>query len=74
MAIWKLAPALLEACLVLKLLRRVHNFNSVLMELIGDILPPGVINIVNGFGTRQSFGNKQKKYQLLLQVLQLQDV
>jgi aldehyde dehydrogenase len=22
----------------------------VLMELIGDILPPGVVNIVNGFG------------------------
>jgi aldehyde dehydrogenase len=51
MATWKLAPALAAGnCVVLKPAEQTPMSVMVLMDLIGDILPPGVINIVNGFG------------------------
>jgi aldehyde dehydrogenase len=51
MAIWKLAPALAAGnTVVLKPAESTPISILVLMELIGDILPPGVVNIVNGFG------------------------
>lgn len=51
MAIWKLAPALAAGnCVVLKPAESTPTSILVLMELIGDLLPAGVINVVNGFG------------------------
>jgi aldehyde dehydrogenase len=51
MAVWKLAPALAAGnCVVLKPAEQTPLSILVLAELIADILPPGVINIVNGFG------------------------
>jgi len=51
MAVWKLAPALAAGnTVVLKPAEQTPASILVLMELIGDILPPGVVNIVNGFG------------------------
>src|SRR5712671_4659828 len=51
MATWKLAPALAAGnCVVLKPAEQTPMSILVLMELIQDILPPGVVNIVNGFG------------------------
>ncbi|AYK08524.1 aldehyde dehydrogenase [Brevibacillus laterosporus] len=51
MAIWKLAPALAAGnCVVLKPAEQTPASILVLMELIGDLLPPGVVNVVNGFG------------------------
>ena len=51
MAIWKLAPALAAGnCVVLKPAESTPTSILVLMELIGDLLPAGVVNIVNGFG------------------------
>ncbi|MFC5559558.1 aldehyde dehydrogenase [Ureibacillus thermophilus] len=51
MAVWKLAPALAAGnCVVLKPAEQTPTSILVLMELIGDLLPPGVVNIVNGFG------------------------
>ncbi len=51
MAVWKLAPALAAGnTVVLKPAESTPISIMVLMELIGDILPPGVVNIVNGFG------------------------
>lgn len=51
MAVWKLAPALAAGnCVVLKPAEQTPVSIMVLMELIEDLLPPGVINIVNGFG------------------------
>ena len=51
MAVWKLAPALAAGnCVVLKPAEQTPASILVLMELIGDLLPPGVLNIVNGFG------------------------
>ncbi|MBZ3695122.1 aldehyde dehydrogenase [Phyllobacterium calauticae] len=51
MAIWKLAPALAAGnCVVLKPAEQTPASILVLAELIGDLLPPGVLNIVNGFG------------------------
>lgn len=51
MAVWKLAPALAAGnCVVLKPAEQTPASILVLMELVGDLLPPGVINIVNGFG------------------------
>jgi aldehyde dehydrogenase len=52
MAVWKLAPALAAGnTVVLKPAESTPISILVLMELIGDILPPGVVNIVNGFGS-----------------------
>ncbi|MBL8846578.1 MAG: aldehyde dehydrogenase family protein [Hyphomicrobium zavarzinii] len=51
MACWKLAPALAAGnCIVLKPAEQTPMSIMVLMDLIGDLLPPGVINVVNGFG------------------------
>ncbi|MBM7842359.1 MULTISPECIES: aldehyde dehydrogenase family protein [Herpetosiphon] len=51
MATWKLAPALAAGnCVVLKPAEQTPTTILVLMELIGDLLPPGVVNVVNGFG------------------------
>src|ERR1700680_1120066 len=51
MAVWKLAPALAAGnCVVLKPAEQTPLCIMVLMELIADILPPGVVNVVNGFG------------------------
>lgn len=51
MAVWKLAPALAAGnCVVLKPAEQTPVGILVLLELIGDLLPPGVVNVVNGFG------------------------
>jgi aldehyde dehydrogenase len=51
MAVWKLAPALAAGnCVVLKPAEQTPWSILVLMELIGDLLPDGVLNVVNGFG------------------------
>ncbi|MBL7868596.1 MAG: aldehyde dehydrogenase [Flavobacterium lindanitolerans] len=51
MATWKIAPALAAGCCtVVKPAEQTPVSIMVLMELIGDILPPGVLNIVNGYG------------------------
>jgi aldehyde dehydrogenase len=51
MATWKLAPALAAGnCVVLKPAEQTPASILVVMELIADLLPPGVVNIVNGYG------------------------
>ncbi len=51
MATWKLAPALAAGnCVVLKPAEQTPASILVVMELIQDLLPPGVVNVVNGFG------------------------
>jgi len=51
MAAWKLAPALAAGnCVVLKPAEQTPASILVWAELIGDLLPEGVLNIVNGFG------------------------
>ena len=51
MAAWKLAPALAAGnAVVLKPAEQTPAGILVLMELVGDLLPPGVLNVVNGFG------------------------
>ncbi|TFB14595.1 aldehyde dehydrogenase family protein [Filobacillus milosensis] len=51
MATWKLAPALATGnCVVLKPAEQTPASILVLMELIEDLIPAGVLNIVNGFG------------------------
>ena len=51
MGVWKLAPALAAGnAVVLKPGEQTPASIMVLMELLADILPPGVVNVVNGFG------------------------
>ena len=51
MAAWKLAPALAGGnCIVLKPAEQTPASILVLMELIADLLPGGVLNVVNGYG------------------------
>ncbi len=51
MATWKLAPALAAGnAVVLKPAEQTPASILFLMDLIGDLLPPGVVNVVNGFG------------------------
>ncbi len=51
MACWKLAPALAAGnCVILKPAEQTPVSILIFMELVGDLLPPGVLNIVNGFG------------------------
>jgi aldehyde dehydrogenase len=51
MAAWKLAPALGAGnCVVLKPAESTPISILILVDLIADLLPPGVLNIVNGFG------------------------
>ncbi len=53
MATWKLAPAIAAGnCVVLKPAEQTPLSILVVMELIADILPPGVVNVVNGFGVK----------------------
>ncbi|WP_372438782.1 aldehyde dehydrogenase family protein, partial [Pandoraea sputorum] len=51
MAAWKLAPALAAGnCVVLKPAEQTPLSITVFAELVGDLLPPGVLNIVQGYG------------------------
>jgi len=51
MATWKLAPALAAGnCVVLKPAEQTPASILVWLELVQDLLPPGVLNVVNGFG------------------------
>jgi aldehyde dehydrogenase len=51
MAVWKLAPALAAGnAVVLKPAEQTPASILYLISVIGDLLPPGVVNIVNGFG------------------------
>ena len=51
MAVWKMAPALAAGnCIVLKPAEQTPASIMVLLEIIGDLLPNGVLNVVNGFG------------------------
>ncbi len=51
MAAWKLAPALAAGnCIVLKPAEQTPAAIMVLVEQIADLLPPGVLNVVNGYG------------------------
>ena len=51
MACWKLAPALAAGnCVILKPAEQTPVSILIFMELIADLLPAGVLNIVNGFG------------------------
>jgi aldehyde dehydrogenase len=51
MAVWKLAPALAAGnAVVLKPAEQTPASIMYLMSLIGDLLPAGVVNVVNGFG------------------------
>jgi aldehyde dehydrogenase len=51
MAAWKLAPALAAGnCVVIKPAEQTPVSLLLVIELIADLLPPGVLNVVNGFG------------------------
>lgn len=51
MAAWKLAPALAAGnCVVLKPAEQTPASILVLIDLVKDLLPPGIVNIVNGYG------------------------
>ena len=51
MATWKLAPAIVAGnAVVLKPAEQTPASIHVLLDLIGDLIPPGVLNVVNGFG------------------------
>ncbi|MEU7144245.1 aldehyde dehydrogenase family protein [Nocardia sp. NPDC046473] len=51
MAAWKIAPALAAGnCVVLKPAEQTPVSILLVIELIADLLPPGVLNVVNGFG------------------------
>ena len=52
MAAWKMAPALVAGnCVVIKPASDTPMSLAVLMDLIGDVLPPGVLNVVFGHGS-----------------------
>lgn len=52
MAAWKLAPALAAGCcVVLKPAEQTPTSILALMEKVGHLIPPGVINVVNGYGS-----------------------
>lgn len=51
MATWKIAPALAAGnCTVVKPAEQTPASIMVMLELIGDVIPDGVLNVVNGFG------------------------
>ncbi|BCM24771.1 aldehyde dehydrogenase [Methyloradius palustris] len=51
MAAWKLAPALAAGnCIVMKPAEQTPVSILIVMEIIGHLLPPGTLNIINGFG------------------------
>jgi aldehyde dehydrogenase len=52
MAVWKLAPALAAGnAVVLKPAEQTPASINVFLDLVGDLLPSGVLNVVQGFGT-----------------------
>lgn len=56
MAAWKLAPAIVAGnCVVLKPASETPISILILAELIADVLPPGVLNIVNGHGREAGY-------------------
>jgi aldehyde dehydrogenase len=62
MAAWKLAPALGAGnCVVLKPAESTPVSILVLTELIADLLPPGVLNVVNGYGREAGMPLAQSK-------------
>ena len=62
MAAWKLAPALGAGnCVVLKPAESTPISILVMLELIADLLPPGVLNIVNGYGREAGMPLAQSK-------------
>ena len=62
MAAWKLAPALGAGnCVVLKPAESTPISILVLVELIADLLPPGVLNVVNGYGREAGMPLAQSK-------------
>ena len=76
MAVWKLAPALAAGnCVVLKPAEQTPASILVLAELIGDLLPPGVLNIVNGFGLEagKPLASSPRIGKIALQVKRRQD-
>ncbi len=51
MAAWKIPPALATGnCIVLKPAEQTPLSICLLLEIIGDLIPPGVLNVVHGFG------------------------
>lgn len=51
MAAWKLCPALAAGCtVVMKPAEQTPVGLLILMELLQDVLPAGVVNVINGFG------------------------
>jgi aldehyde dehydrogenase len=51
MATWKLAPALAAGnCTVIKPAEQTPTSLLMFLEMIEDLLPPGVLNVVNGYG------------------------
>ena len=51
MATWKMAPALAAGnCVVLKPAEQTPASIMIWLGLVADLLPPGVLNVVNGFG------------------------
>merc|ERR1740130_1991977 len=51
MAAWKIAPALAAGnCVVVKPAEQTPTSIMVLMDLIKDVVPAGVVNVVSGFG------------------------
>src|SRR6202171_6561515 len=51
MAVWKLAPALAAGnCVVLKPAEQTPMSILLVADLVAELLPPGVLNVVNGFG------------------------
>jgi aldehyde dehydrogenase len=51
MAAWKIAPALAAGnCVVVKPAEQTPTSIMALMELLQDVVPPGVINVVTGYG------------------------
>ena len=51
MATWRLAPALAAGnCVVIKPAEQTPMGIAVLMDMLSDILPPGVVNVLQGFG------------------------
>lgn len=48
---WKLPPALASGnCVVLKPAEQTPSSATLLMEKIADVFPPGVVNVIHGFG------------------------
>lgn len=63
MATWKIAPALAAGnCIVVKPAEQTPTGIMVLMELIGPLLPPGVLNVVTGFGEEAGKALSQSKH------------